>query len=73
MTDRVHCRAMNMYRFFTVNERDTVISERFIHCADDADARAIGQSLVTEACGVEVWDVGRRVLKLACTSSAIRQ
>jgi hypothetical protein len=64
MGDAVHFRAMNLYKFFTVNERDAVVAERFIHCADDADARAIGATFVTEAHGIEVWDVGRRILKL---------
>lgn len=58
-------RAPTTYRFFTVNEFDGVTSDRLVQCANDADAHALAASLVTEASGIEVWDVGHRVLKLS--------
>ncbi len=55
---------MDTYRFFAVNESGRVISLRWIECGDDADARMVARSLVTERCGIEVWDVGRQVSQL---------
>ena len=60
---------MYTYRFFAVNELGGVLSLRWIQCLDDADARDVARSLVTERCGVEVWDVGRKVSKLTCAKS----
>jgi hypothetical protein len=58
---------MATYRFFAVDELDAVKSVQWIDCTDDADARAMAKSLLTEVCGMEVWDVGRRVCKMpAC-------
>ena len=57
---------MDTYRFFSVNELGGVLSLQWIQCWDDADARDVARSLVTARCGVEVWDVGRRVSKLTC-------
>lgn len=56
--------AMATYRFFAVDRLDAVMSVRWIDCTDDAGAKAIGESLLTETCGMEVWDVGRRVCKM---------
>ena len=55
---------MSTYRFFAVNSLDVIISVQWIDCTDDARARKVGETLLTETCGVEVWDVGRRVCKM---------
>ena len=61
MTEQIHPVAMTIYRFFAVNELDAVLSVQEIECTDDGGAMAIAESLLTEGCGIEVWDVGRRV------------
>jgi hypothetical protein len=63
MAKQIHSAAMATYRFFAVDDLDAVMSVRWIDCTDDAEARDIARSLVTEICGIEVWDVGRRVCK----------
>jgi hypothetical protein len=55
---------MEMYRFFGVNERDTVIHAEEIQCENDSSARAVARTKVTDQLGVEVWDAGRRICKL---------
>jgi hypothetical protein len=62
MTGQVH--AMSAYRLFVVDEFDRVLALHWVSCADDVDAKAIAEALVSDSCGVEVWDVGRRVSKL---------
>jgi len=64
VTKENHSVAMATYRFFAVDHLDAVMSVRWIDCANDAGARAIGESLRTQTCGMEVWDVGRRVCKM---------
>ncbi len=67
MKEQSSSAAMATYRFFVVDRLDVVMSVRWVDCTDDAGAREIGQSLLTETCGIEVWDVGRRVCKMpAC-------
>ena len=66
MAEQIRCGAMSTYRFFAVNEVNRVTSLRWIECTDDADARAMAESLVTEISGIEVWDVARQVSKIAC-------
>ncbi|QGZ93349.1 hypothetical protein [Terricaulis silvestris] len=61
MTEQISSVAMTTYRFFAVNELDTVMSVQEIECTDDGGAREIAESLLTDGCGIEVWDVGRRV------------
>lgn len=41
--------------------QDTVMSVQEIECTDDGGAIEIAESLLTDGCGIEVWDVGRRV------------
>lgn len=53
--------AMIAYRFFTVNALDAVISVREIECTGDGGAMEIAETLLADGCGIEVWDVGRRV------------
>ena len=64
MTEQNPSAAMATYRFFAVDGLGVVTSVHWIDCTDDARAREIGESLLTETCGVEVWDVGRRVCKM---------
>ena len=52
---------MTTYRFFAVNELDTVMSVQEILCTDDDGAMEIAATLLTDGCGIEVWEVGRRV------------
>jgi len=61
MTGQIYSVAMTAYRFFAVNELDAVISVQEIECTDDGSAIEIAKSLLTNGCGIEVWDVGRRV------------
>ena len=56
---------MSIYMFFAVDACDGVLAQQSIHCFDDEDARLIATSHVTADLGVEVWDAGRRVSKLA--------
>ena len=67
MTEQNNSGAMTTYRFFAVDHSDAVRSVRWIDCTDDADASEIGRSLLTEISGIEVWDVGRRICKLAAS------
>jgi hypothetical protein len=53
--------AMIAYRFFTVNALDAVISVQEIECTGDVGAMEIAETLLGDGCGIEVWDVGRRV------------
>ncbi len=68
----IYSAAMANYGFFTVNAADAVMSVRWIDCADDTNAKEIAESLVTEASGIEVWDVGRRVCKLPAADLGYR-
>ena len=65
MAEQIRSVAMSTYRFFAVNDFDRVTSLRWIECMGDADAKARAGTLVTKDCGIEVWDVGRCVSKLA--------
>ena len=69
MAEQIRFVAMNTYRFFAVNKSDAVISTSWVQCTDDAEALTLARSLVTEGSGIEVWEVGRRVLKLTCTAA----
>lgn len=71
MADQTQSLAPGAYRFFVVNEFDGVISDRWLECINDADAHAMATTLITEACGIEVWDAGHRVLKLARNLPAV--
>ncbi len=62
MAERIRSCAMNTFGFFVVNKVDEVVSHSWIQCTDDADAMVIAAPLVTQDRGIEVWDVGRRVL-----------
>jgi hypothetical protein len=64
MTEQNLSAAMATYRFFAVDRLDAVMSVRWIDCTDDAGAMEIGETLLTKTCGIEVWDVGRRVCKI---------
>lgn len=61
MAEQISSGAMTAYRFFTVNELDAVMSVQEIECVDDGGAMGIAETLLTDGCGIEVWDVGRRV------------
>jgi hypothetical protein len=61
MTEQVSSAAMTTYRVFSVNEVDTVMSVQEIECTDDGGAMEIAKSLLTDGCGIEVWEVGRRI------------
>ncbi len=61
MTEQISSVAMTTYRFFTVDELDAVMLVHEIECTDDAGAREIAENLLTDGCGIEVWDLGRRV------------
>lgn len=61
MTGQNSSIAMIAYRFFTVNELDAVISVQEIECTGDGGAMEIAETLLVNGCGIEVWDVGRRV------------
>lgn len=60
--------AMNLYRFFVVDEADRVSSLIWRQCSGDAEARKVAASLISEGSGVEVWDTGRLVSKLRSTA-----
>jgi len=64
MTEKIHSVAMATYRFFVVDDLDAVMSVQWIDCADDVEAREIAATLRTAICGIEVWDVGRRICKM---------
>lgn len=63
------CRAISRsefvqsYRFFSIDGAGVIISDRFVVCADDADAREIADDFITSEFGIEVWDVARQVFK----------
>jgi hypothetical protein len=61
MTQQISSAALTAYRFFIVNELDAVMSVQEIECTDDGGAVEIAETLLTDGCGIEVWDVGRRV------------
>lgn len=61
MTEQISSLAMTTYRFFAVNEQDRVMSVQEIECTDDGGAMEIAETLLADGCGIEVWDVGRRV------------
>jgi uncharacterized Zn-finger protein len=65
MITQSHSAAPGAYRFFAVNAFDEVLSLRELECADDVEATAIAESLTSAGAGVEVWDIGRRVIKLS--------
>ena len=55
---------MESYRFFVIDGSDRVAGADEIQCENDACARHIAETRVTDQFGVEVWDVDRRVCKL---------
>jgi hypothetical protein len=61
MTEQLSSAAMTTYRVFTVKELDTVMSVKEIECTDDGGAMEIAASMRADGCGIEVWEVGRRV------------
>jgi hypothetical protein len=61
VTEHISSVAMTTYRVFAVNELDTVMSVHEIECTDDGGAMEIAATLLTDGCGIEVWEVGRRV------------
>jgi hypothetical protein len=61
MTEQISSAAMTTYQVFAVKEPDTVTSVQEIECTDDGNAKAVAASLRTKGCGIEVWEVGRRV------------
>jgi hypothetical protein len=56
-------RAVEIYQFFGVNERDCVLSTQELQCGGDSSARALAMTSVACQHGIEVWDVARRVCK----------
>ena len=58
---------MECYRFFGVSALGHIVSDRSFDCEDDSQARSMAAALIEDDRGIEVWDAGRCVFKIACT------
>lgn len=64
MTMPSHSDAAGPYRFFAIGSLEKVLALREIDCSNDTEATATAQVMIQWGYGIEVWDIGRRVIKL---------
>lgn len=63
---------MRAYRLYLLNRADRIRSADVLECADDREAKQLADARTAElpdGAGLEVWDGGRRVHRVAPAQS----